>query len=48
MRGFGNIQIFALSSPRECRQVIDYALRYQGFVNRMDGKALPEIHDEDY
>ena len=30
MRGFGNIQIFAPSSPRECRQVIDYALRYQG------------------
>lgn len=49
MRGFGNIQIFAPSSPRECRQVIDYALRYQGPVYiRMDGKALPEIHDEDY
>lgn len=41
MRGFGNIQIFAPSSPRECRQVIDYALRYQGPVYiRMDGKAL--------
>lgn len=30
MRGFGNIQIFAPSSPRECRQIIDYAIGYQG------------------
>lgn len=49
MRGFGNIQIFAPSSPRECRQVIDYALGYKGPVYiRMDGKALPELHDESY
>ena len=49
MRGFGNIQIFAPSSPRECRQVIDYALGYTGPVYiRMDGKALPELHDESY
>lgn len=49
MRGFGNIQIFAPSSPRECRQVIDYALSYKGPVYiRMDGKALPELHDESY
>ncbi|MGS4666363.1 transketolase family protein [Citrobacter farmeri] len=49
MRGFGNIQIFAPSSPRECRQVINYALSYKGPVYiRMDGKALPELHDENY
>ena len=49
MRGFGNIQIFAPSSARECRQVIDYALSYKGPVYiRMDGKALPELHDESY
>ena len=49
MRGFGNIQIFAPSTPRECRQIIDYALTYQGPVYiRLDGKALPELHDEAY
>ncbi|MFG1172837.1 transketolase family protein [Erwiniaceae bacterium CAU 1747] len=49
MRGFGNIQIFAPSSPRECRQIIDYALGYQGPVYiRLDGKALPELHDDNY
>ncbi|EBF7355920.1 transketolase family protein [Salmonella enterica] len=49
MRGFGNIQIFAPSSPRECRQIIDYAISYQGPVYiRMDGKALPELYDEGY
>lgn len=49
MRGFGNIQIFAPSSPRECRQIIDYAIGYQGPVYiRMDGKALPELHGESY
>lgn len=49
MRGFGNIQIYAPSSPRECRQIIDYALGYQGPVYiRMDGKALPELYDESY
>lgn len=49
MRGFGNIQIFAPSSPQECRQIIDYALAYEGPVYiRMDGKALPELYDEAY
>lgn len=49
MRGFGNIQIFAPSSPRECRQIIDYAIGYQGPVYvRLDGKALPELYDESY
>lgn len=49
MRGFGNIQIFAPSSPLECRQIIDYALEHVGPVYiRMDGKALPELHDETY
>ncbi|TCL02481.1 transketolase family protein [Sodalis ligni] len=49
MRGFGNIQIFAPSSPEECRQIIDYALAYVGPVYiRLDGKALPALHDESY
>lgn len=49
MRGFGNIQIFAPSSPRECRQIIDYAIGYLGPVYiRLDGKALPELHDKSY
>ena len=49
MRGFGNIQILAPSSPRECRQIIDYALACEGPVYiRMDGKALPELYDENY
>jgi len=49
LRGFGNIQIFAPSSPLECRQIIDYALEYIGPVYiRLDGKALPELHDESY
>lgn len=49
MRGFGNIQIFAPSTPRECRQIIDYAIQHQGPVYiRLDGKALPELHDESY
>lgn len=49
MRGFGNIQIFAPSCPVECRQIIDYALEYQGPVYiRLDGKALPQLHDENY
>ncbi|MBJ7556923.1 transketolase family protein [Marinomonas spartinae] len=46
MRGFGNIQIFAPSCPIECKQIIDYAIRYQGPVYiRMDGKPLPVLHD---
>ncbi|HHG8773606.1 TPA: transketolase family protein [Raoultella planticola] len=49
MRGFGNIQIYAPSSPRECRQIIDYAIQYQGPVYiRLDGKALPELYDDSY
>lgn len=49
MRGFGNIQIFAPSSPLECRQIIEYALEHVGPVYiRMDGKALPELHEESY
>ncbi|ARJ44302.1 transketolase [Pantoea alhagi] len=49
VRGFGNIQIFAPSSPLECRQIIDYALAHVGPVYiRLDGKALPELHDESY
>ncbi len=49
MRGFGNIQIYAPSSPRECRQIIDYALQHQGPVYiRLDGKALPELYAENY
>ncbi|ABR73550.1 transketolase [Actinobacillus succinogenes] len=49
MRGFGNIQIFAPSSPNECRQIIDYAINYVGPVYiRLDGKELPEIHNDDY
>ncbi|MDD9243581.1 transketolase C-terminal domain-containing protein [Enterobacter soli] len=49
MRGFGNIEIYAPSSPAECRQIIDYALEHVGPVYiRLDGKALPELHDESY
>lgn len=49
MRGFGNIEIYAPSSPNECRQIIDYALEHVGPVYiRLDGKALPELHDETY
>jgi len=49
MRGFGNIEIYAPSSPNECRQIIDYALDHVGPVYiRLDGKNLPELHDENY
>lgn len=49
MRGFGNIEIYAPSSPRECRQIIDYALQHQGPIYiRLDGKALPELYAENY
>ncbi|QJT79712.1 transketolase family protein [Kosakonia sp. MUSA4] len=49
LRGFGNIEIYAPSSPLECRQIIDYALAHVGPVYiRLDGKALPELHDESY
>jgi len=49
MRGFGNIEIYAPSSPNECRQIIDYALDHVGPVYiRLDGKNLPELHDESY
>ncbi|MFC6335569.1 transketolase family protein [Pseudomonas sp. CCM 7891] len=49
MRGFGNVQIFAPADAVECRQIVDYALRYHGPVYiRLDGKALPDVHDADY
>lgn len=49
LRGFGNIEIYAPSCPVECRQIIDYALSHVGPVYiRLDGKALPELHDEHY
>lgn len=49
MRGFGNIEIYAPSCPVECQQIVDYALRKEGPVYiRMDGKALPVLHDEGY
>ncbi|MGG7445454.1 transketolase family protein [Kosakonia oryzendophytica] len=49
LRGFGNIEIYAPSSPLECRQIIEYALNHVGPVYiRLDGKALPELHDESY
>lgn len=49
LRGFGNIEIYAPSSPEECRQMIDYALEHVGPVYiRLDGKALPELHDDGY
>ncbi|MBC3251181.1 transketolase [Serratia fonticola] len=49
LRGFGNIEIYAPSCPVECRQIIDYALQHVGPVYiRLDGKALPELHDENY
>lgn len=49
LRGFGNIEIYAPSCPVECRQIIEYALAHVGPVYiRLDGKALPVLHDEDY
>lgn len=49
MRGFGNIQIFAPSTPLQCKKIIEYALTMQGPVYvRMDGKPLPELHNDDY
>lgn len=49
LRGFGNIEIYAPADPQECRQIIDYALAHQGPVYiRLDGKALPPLHDEHY
>ncbi|CRY54321.1 C-terminal region of transketolase [Yersinia intermedia] len=49
LRGFGNIEIYAPSDPQECRQIIDYAIAHQGPVYiRLDGKALPSLHDEHY
>lgn len=49
MRGFGNIEIYAPSSPMQCRQIIDYALRKEGPVYvRLDGKALPELFSDSY
>ncbi|SFR03037.1 MULTISPECIES: transketolase family protein [unclassified Enterobacter] len=49
LRGFGNIEIYAPSCPVECRQIIDYALEHIGPVYiRLDGKNLPELHDDSY
>ncbi len=49
LRGFGNIEIYVPSCPVECRQIIDYALEHVGPVYiRLDGKALPELHNEGY
>lgn len=49
MRGFGRIEIYAPADGPECRQIIDYALRHEGPVYiRMDGKALPVYHDDQY
>jgi len=49
MRGFGNIEIYAPSCPLECRQIIDYAIEHVGPVYiRLDGKDLPQLHDENY
>lgn len=49
MRGFGNIEIYAPSSPLECKQIIEYAIDHVGPVYiRLDGKALPELHSENY
>ncbi len=49
MRGFGNIQIFAPSTPLQCKKIIEYALSVHGPVYvRMDGKPLPELHSDDY
>jgi len=49
MRGFGNIQIFAPGCPVECKQIIDYAIQHEGPVYiRMDGKALPVLHDAEF
>ncbi|MEE4888735.1 transketolase C-terminal domain-containing protein [Pseudomonas alliivorans] len=49
MRGFGNVQIFAPADGEECRQIVDYAIAYDGPVYiRLDGKALPAVHGADY
>lgn len=49
MRGFGNIEIYAPASPKQCKQIIDYALYKEGPVYiRLDGKALPELYDDNY
>ncbi len=49
MRGFGNIEIYAPSCPREARQLIAYALRSSAPTYiRMDGKPLPVLHPEAY
>ena len=49
MRGFGHVQIFAPADGEECRQIVEYALTYDGPVYiRLDGKALPALHGADY
>ena len=49
MRGFGNVEIYAPSSPLEAKQIIEYALRMNGPVYiRLDGKPLPELQTDEY
>lgn len=49
MRGFGNIQIFAPSDGIEAKQIIEYALEYEGPVYiRLDSAMLPVLHHETY
>ena len=46
MRGFGNIEIYAPSTPLECQLIVRYAIDHTGPVYiRLDGKPLPELHD---
>ncbi|WP_133860281.1 MULTISPECIES: transketolase family protein [Pseudomonas] len=49
MRGFGNVEIYAPADGRECRQIVEHALAHDGPVYiRLDGKALPDLHESDY
>ncbi len=49
MKSFGNIEIYVPSCPLECHQIIDYAIEHVGLVYiRLDGKDLPQPHDENY
>lgn len=49
MRGFGNVEIYAPADGSECRQIVEHALAHDGPVYiRLDGKALPDLHEPDY
>jgi len=49
MRGFGNVEIYAPADGAECRQIVEHALAHDGPVYvRLDGKALPDLHEPDY